>query len=307
MKSSVIRRVLLFVLIALVIATGVRLGFRGELKWSKTLFKLERNGCPLPDAISAIRYTTRQRALYYRLTRESRVIESDPTGFELWQTPLGKFWAPRNDGPSLLFVLAEVEEEPYASPRVRVSQGDVVLDCGAQVGTFTKKALEAGAGRVVCIEPDPKYAVCLRRNYAAEVAAGRVVVAETGVWDKEGQLVFHEDGATSSFVMHNANLKAMVLPVTTIDKLVPALGLARVDFIKMDIEGAELQALAGAAGTLARFTPKLAIASYHKAEDPTRIPALVHSLNSVYGMESVGCRLDMDQIRPLSMFFYSTR
>jgi hypothetical protein len=80
-----------------------------------------------------------------------------------------------------------------------------------------------------------------------------------------------------------------------------------VDFIKMDIEGAELQALAGAAQTLARFSPKLAIASYHKPEDPTRIPELVRRLNSVYQMESVGCRLDMDQIRPLSMFFYSTR
>jgi hypothetical protein len=104
--------------------------------------------------------------------------------------------------------------------------------------------------------------------------------------------------------MHNENPKATYVPVTTIDKLVAQLGLPRVDFIKMDIEGSELQALAGAPQTIARFIPKLAIASYHKPEDPVRIPKLVESLNPRYGMEQVGCRLDMDQIRPLSMFFY---
>jgi hypothetical protein len=107
--------------------------------------------------------------------------------------------------------------------------------------------------------------------------------------------------------MSNANPQATLVPVTTIDSLVPALGLSRVDFIKMDIEGSELQALSGASQTLARFTPKLAIASYHKAEDPSRIPKLVEGLNARYGMEQVGCRLDMDQIRPLSMFFYPAR
>ena len=60
-----------------------------------------------------------------------------------------------------------------------------------------------------------------------------------------------------------------------LDAIVARFGLPRVDFIKMDIEGSEKQALAGAAQTLKRFKPRMALAAYHKPEDPAAIPALV--------------------------------
>ena len=63
--------------------------------------------------------------------------------------------------------------------------------------------------------------------------------------------------------------------LTTIDKLSAELSLDRVDFIKMDIEGAERQALEGARETIQRFRPKLAIALEHRPEDLKDIPALI--------------------------------
>ena len=67
------------------------------------------------------------------------------------------------------------------------------------------------------------------------------------------------------------NLGTQVL-LTTIDKIVEELQLERVDFIKMDIEGAERKALAGARNTLAERKPRLALAGYHLEDDQTKIP-----------------------------------
>jgi hypothetical protein len=66
-----------------------------------------------------------------------------------------------------------------------------------------------------------------------------------------------------------------IVPLTTIDRIVSELELSRVDFIKMDIEGAESNAIRGAAETLERFRPRMAIASYHNDDDLEVIPATV--------------------------------
>jgi hypothetical protein len=56
------------------------------------------------------------------------------------------------------------------------------------------------------------------------------------------------------------------------------LALDRVDFLKADIEGAERHALTGAADTIRRFVPKMAICTYHNAEDVRIIPEVVTSI-----------------------------
>jgi FkbM family methyltransferase len=53
----------------------------------------------------------------------------------------------------------------------------------------------------------------------------------------------------------------------TIDGFVRRFSLARVDFIKMDIEGAESDAMTGACETIRRFRPRLAISAYHSLDD----------------------------------------
>jgi hypothetical protein len=62
------------------------------------------------------------------------------------------------------------------------------------------------------------------------------------------------------------------IEVTTIDDVV---GEERVMFIKMNIEGAEIDALKGATRTIRRWRPKLAISAYHRPSDLWRIPRLV--------------------------------
>ena len=64
--------------------------------------------------------------------------------------------------------------------------------------------------------------------------------------------------------------------------MVQQLHLPRVDFIKMDIEGAEYPALRGAEQTIRSFRPKLAISIYHQISDFVDIPRFLHGLNLDY-------------------------
>jgi hypothetical protein len=70
----------------------------------------------------------------------------------------------------------------------------------------------------------------------------------------------------------------------SIDDFVSANGITKVDFIKMDIEGAELKALKGAKQTIKKFKPKLAIAIYHSMEDFVTIPNWILNLNLDYNI-----------------------
>jgi FkbM family methyltransferase len=161
-----------------------------------------------------------------------------------------------------------------------------VFNCGANVGVFTRTALNRGAWLVVAIEPAPNTVECLRRNFSREVTEGRVIVVPKGVWDHPDvlELALGDDGNSTgdSFVFARNEKKKVKVPLTTIDILANEMRLSRVDFIKMDIEGAELRALHGSEDTLRKFKPDLAISLYHKEDDFITIPAWIDNLNLGY-------------------------
>jgi FkbM family methyltransferase len=153
-------------------------------------------------------------------------------------------------------ISAEVNSNTYA---YRAAPGAVVLDCGANLGMFARYAIDHGAGRVVCFEPSPQTVEALRRNVP------QAVIVERGVWDSETTVRFHTHGPNpgADLIAEDGEL---MITTTTIDATVVALKLERVDFIKIDIEGAELAALRGARETLLRFHPALSIATEHTAD-----------------------------------------
>jgi FkbM family methyltransferase len=209
----------------------------------------------------------------------------------------------------LPYIQAEQVEKIYGDGELGVRSGDVVLDCGANVGMFTKTALAAGARLVVAIEPAPATLECLRRNLAAEIKQGQVSVYAKGVWDRDGVLPLSVDRTNpggNSFVLDTKDKEVVNVPLTTIDELVLELKLPRVDFIKMDIEGAEKNALRGGRQILLRFRPRLAISAEHLADDGTAIPALVRSLQPRYRERFGRCLYQpaQTQAAPEVLFFY---
>ena len=93
------------------------------------------------------------------------------------------------------------------------------------------------------------------------------------------------------------------MPLTTIDELVSELKLRRVDFIKMDIEGAEKRALLGARSTLVTYEPQLAIATEHLLDDGEVNPLAVLKLSPSYQVECGPC-VDMgSSVTPDVLYF----
>jgi FkbM family methyltransferase len=237
----------------------------------------------------------------------TRLIRTE-NGYKLWSTPKGEFWVPDTSDHIIAILLAQQKRKIYGDAESGgVRAGDIVLDGGAHVGTYVRTALDAGAAKVIAIEPSPEALVCLRRNFAREVASGRVVVYPKGLWDEEKRLVFYANGngaAGDSFVEHGAGSRIIAdIPVTTVDKLVAELALPRVDMIKADIKGAGTRMITGAVNTIRAFHPRIVVSVEEAPEDPVTIRAAVMRIAPDYRFRCGPCLFTGDEIRNDTIFF----
>jgi FkbM family methyltransferase len=262
--------------------------------------------CPVGKALKSRSHLEELGQIKDRIFLASKLVQED-NGLELWDTPKGPFWIPKGNRYVLPFNLAEMEDRVYGEGEHFIRPGDIVLDCGASVGDFTREALKAGAAKVIALEITPSSIECLRRNLAGEIAAGKVVVYPKGVWDKDDTLMMYVDETNfaANTVVGGTGLQPSVqVPLTTIDKIVAELGLPRVDFIKMDVEGAEPNAIAGARETIQRFKPRLAIAAEHKPEDQFELPKAVRNIRGDYQMKCIECLEMKGRIQPDVLVFW---
>ncbi len=301
------KRILLLVAVVAVLG-GMAAWFHTEIRLARLALTGNSKGCPLGRAVGAVGEQKRQAAANDRIARSMRLLQRDAEGFQRWQTSEGTYWMARGSQYALSWDLAEQTRDLYGQGGRPVHTGDVVLDCGANVGVFTRKALNAGAKTVVAVELAPENLECLRRNFPDEIRTGRVIVYPKGVWDKDDWLTLNVDASNSagdSVVMRQPNATAgPKVPLTTIDKVAEELKLERVDFIKMDIEGAERNALLGARKTLERWHPRLALSAYHLADDPSVIPREVRRAWPGYQMECGPCADAKTFVRPDVLYFF---
>ena len=251
-------------------------------------------------------YRKRHRKARKFIAAASHVQTVGPDGIRLTETPYGAYWNPV--GMDLFSVLAERALSLYMPKQHGVREGDIVLDCGANVGVFVREALEHRAARVVAVEPSPVNVECLRRNFPAEIASGLVVIVERGVWNSEGPLRFFHSPNTlrDRFVTGGEPARGeqvLELNVTTIDRIRVSLALPRIDFIKMDIEGAEQQALAGAQETIASDHPRMSIATYHRTDDFPGIPSVVRRAWPSCRIADGPCTSTFGHVQPETLYF----
>ena len=274
-----------------------------------TIAATGRSGqCSISSSMSIPDHFREQTAIKDRILAASKRLQFDDD-FEQWQTPNRTYWIPRGSQFVLPFNLAEQAEHIYGAGEQAMKSGDIVLDCGANIGVTVEEALKAGARTIVAIEPAPENLECLRRNFPKEIESGRVVIYPKGVWDKDDVLTLNVDpknSAADSVVMKPEGSEGKIqVPLTTVDKIVAELKLDRVDYIKMDIEGAEPNALRGAHDTIARFKPRLSIASYHVGTHATVIPEIVNGTRADYKTECGPCNEVKGEmrIRPEILYF----
>jgi FkbM family methyltransferase len=232
-------------------------------------------------------------------------LKTTDAGSDLWDTPQGPLWTVQGDR-RFPFLLSEQYLDVYEPAGHTVHQGDVVLDCGANIGVFTRKALSRGAKLVVAIEPAPLTLKALRRNFEREINDGRVIVYPKGVWDHDDEMELSVKGnpEVNTLVMPlEGSVTKVRVPLVTIDEIVAELKLPRVDFIKMDIEGAEKPALQGARRTIRQFKPRMSLSAEHLEDDSTAIPALVQSIEPGYTWRGCDCEKRWTYIKATVLAF----
>lgn len=148
-----------------------------------------------------------------------------------------------------------------------VKPGMTVMDIGANIGYFTllMATLVGPKGRVHAFEPNPKVLYRLRRNISANpgLSDGRIVVHPVALGDKHGEADFYCPVEGSEGVGGLKDIKRAPLdnifrvPVLTLDTLVEENGIGAIDFIKMDIEGGELDVIRGSDQTLKQIKPTI--------------------------------------------------
>ena len=174
----------------------------------------------------------------------------------------------------------------YDHSDVHVEPGDVVLDGGAFKGeTSLWLACRAGeGGKVLAFEFVPAHTAGLGENLARNPALqSRVEIVPAALWSRSGIPVYAtQEGGSASISFDAAGGGTRVAETVTIDDFVARRTPARLDLIKLDIEGAELETLKGAEHTLRTLRPKLAISVYHSLDDFDAIPRFIDGLGAGY-------------------------
>lgn len=183
------------------------------------------------------------------------------------------------------FMLHQYSYERISSP-IKAEAGDCVIDGGSCWGDATLFfAHEAGAaGKVYSFEFIPENLEILTTNlHMNKELALRVEIIQRALWSASGeQLSYSYNGPASCVREGNVDESEKTITTVTIDDFVAEQNMPKVDFIKMDIEGAELRAIQGASQTIKRHQPKLAISLYHNVSDFVNIPAYIASLGVDY-------------------------
>ncbi len=155
---------------------------------------------------------------------------------------------------------------------------EVFVDCGAYDGdTLVSFLAEAKSGfkKAIAFEPDPGSFAKLSQKVAQLPANDSIVIHRAATGAENGPVLFTGDGTPA------ATMGTGTIQVDCV-KLDDVLADEAPTYIKMDIEGAELDAIEGARQTIARHSPVLTVCSYHKQDHVWKIPRLIHSINPEY-------------------------
>ncbi|GGG53221.1 FkbM family methyltransferase [Bizionia arctica] len=169
---------------------------------------------------------------------------------------------------------------------VEAEPGDTVLDIGGCWGdTALYFAHKVGVkGQVYSFEFIPENLKLFKLNteFNPNLLAN-IKLIPNPISNNSGDLIYFKDNGPASRVEFEPfEDQTGTATTVTVDDFVKTRKIEKIDFIKMDIEGAEPMALEGALETIKKFRPKLAIAIYHSIHDLATISNWILSLNLDY-------------------------
>ncbi|MCU0647907.1 MAG: FkbM family methyltransferase [Gemmatimonadaceae bacterium] len=179
----------------------------------------------------------------------------------------------------------DIQYDQYQHGDVTLTSGDVIIDAGAFIGDTAVffHHLLGGRCQIHSFELlDENLALLVHNLVRNGVRDEQVVLNQLALTNRSGDEIVVHPGASQGSTNIFGRTDGHRVQTITLDDYVVAQGLERVDFIKMDIEGAEVMALEGARQTIRHFRPRLAICLYHKWDDVVTIPRAIEATGVPY-------------------------
>lgn len=201
---------------------------------------------------------------YYNVFKPKGVVYQiiDNKGKVAYKTSISNISLITNESLYLM-----INDFSYYQHFYKVKTGDIVVDAGANCGylsIFFSK-LVGENGRIFAFEPDKFNIDRMEKNIDLNKdLIDNITIEDLLLWDKNELTDFYEAGTEGSSAVWMPDKEHCVKKqAVTIDSWVKKNNIQMLDFIKMDIEGAEIEALDGAVETIKKYKPNFTIASYH--------------------------------------------
>ncbi len=217
--------------------------------------------------------------------------------------PYGVAWPTGRPLPRLVGALVELwapsNSHFYFSEGTEVHEGDDVIDVGACEGSFALECLvKHKAANVWCFEPDESMChaleVTAERNGMAEKlhiffgAVSRVSGAVRFLEDSRDLMASHVVDYSPSSEKEPLSTNLKIVASTSLDDWANETGLKKLDFLKIDAEGSDLDVLKGAKGCLERWRPSIAVTTYHHPNHCNEMVEYLTSLRLGYQFDVKG-------------------
>lgn len=164
---------------------------------------------------------------------------------------------------------------------LEVGTDEVYVDLGAYNGDTLVEFLNETSmqfTKLYAMEPDMKnYHKLKRRLYM--IGSALLEAYNCGAWHEDTTVSFNLRAGRSSKVDTSNPARCREVKMMRVDTMLRG---EKATYIKYDVEGSEENAINGSAETIARFSPKLNVALYHRNEDIFALPLLINSLNKKY-------------------------
>lgn len=167
-------------------------------------------------------------------------------------------------------------EEEYFDEKIILTEKEVFIDCGGFDGDSALRFIEQCNGKykdIIIFEPELSKKAIIEKN----MKDNRYKLYPFGVWSKCTKLYFNAMGTSSSRISERKG--ECMIETVALDEFVYD---SKPTYIKMDVEGAEQEALKGCKKIIQNYKPKLAICIYHKPDDLYRIPVMIKEMNPEY-------------------------
>ena len=246
---------------------GLKVFSFAELAWSYPQTLTPHGGVELPFKIFEQADDVR-KALSLWTDETSR---REYLGQIQWQTSLNRNILPPHLPQNDIY---------FADELITIERNEIFVDCGAFDGDTIQEFLKrrkASFERIIAIEPDPVNCKALETRVSAlpTETKNKIRIIHSAVGSKRDLVTFNATGTAGSS-LGDGNYQVRCVPLDELlNEITPTI-------IKMDIEGAEPDALLGARHIIEKDAPVLAICLYHAQEHLWQVPLLIQTLNSTY-------------------------